>query len=162
MTVRHTFVLMLAALAFAARLPASAQAAPGSPQNVLLPLTNGYFAALADADGRALATRTTSTFHVILPDGKRISADEFFRRLSEHYLIASAPVGTVKIGPSTISDTNATETVETSSWDYAMLGGPQGPVLERDYATHQLTWIKSADGTWLLDEDRLTSAVHTP
>jgi hypothetical protein len=43
-----------------------------------------------------------------------------------------------------------------------MLGTPHGPVLERDSAVHQLTWIKSADGNWLLDEDRLTSANHTP
>ena len=105
---------------------------------------------------------TSSTFHVVEPDGTRVSAGEFFRRLSEHYLIASAPVGNVKIGQSSISATSATETVETNSWDYAMLGTPHGPVLERDSAVHQLTWIKSADGNWLLDEDRLTSANHTP
>jgi hypothetical protein len=157
---RHrAFVATLFALSLTLPLAAGSEPAPAGP---LGSVTSSYFDALASADWRTLANGTSSTFHVVLPDGTRVSAGEFFRRLSQHYLIAGAPVGNVKIGPSTISDTTATETVATQSWDYAMLGAPHGPVLERDSAVHQLTWIKSADGTWLLDEDHLTSANHTP
>jgi len=157
--VHRAFVATVFALSLALPLAAGSSPAPAGP---LGDVTNGYFDALANADWRALANATSSTFHVVEPDGTRVSAGEFFRRLSEHYLIASAPVGNVKIGQSSISATSATETVETNSWDYAMLGTPHGPVLERDSAVHQLTWIKSADGNWLLDEDHLTSANHTP
>jgi hypothetical protein len=157
MSIHRTFATFFATLAFAAPLAAGAQTAP----NALAAQTNTYFAALAAADGRALGSATSRTFHVILPDGTRPTNEAFFRQLADHYLIASGPVGTVKIGQSTISDTTATESVETSTWDYALDGARHGPALERDYAKHQLTWIKSANGTWLLDEDHITSAVHT-
>jgi hypothetical protein len=150
-----------AALILTLALPLAARAEP-APASPLGAVTNGYFDAIADGNWRALADGTSSTFHVVLPDGRRLSADDFFSRLSRHYLISSTPVGNVKIGPSTVSDGTAIETVETNSWDYAMVGAPHGPVLERDWAVHQLTWIKSANGAWLLDEDRLTSATHTP
>jgi hypothetical protein len=159
MSLHRAFAATAFTLSLMLPLAAGAEPAPAGPLGAV---TNGYFDALANADWRKLANGTSSTFHLVLPDGRRVSAGEFFHRLSEHYLIASAPVGNVKIGPSTISATTATETVETNSWDYAMLGTPHGPVLERDYAVHQLTWIRSADGGWLLDEDHLTSATHTP
>ncbi|HEY5348150.1 MAG TPA: hypothetical protein VIJ64_00380 [Candidatus Lustribacter sp.] len=167
-TVRAAFGPILAlALAFAVPLGAGAQAVPGSPQSVLNSLTNTYFTAVNAADGQALASATSSRFHVILPDGKTLSFGDFVGRLSEKYLNASTPVLTVKIGAVAIAATTATTTVETSSWDYRFGGAPHGwdrrdRVLERDYATHRLSWIKSADGAWLLDEDHLTSAAHWP
>jgi hypothetical protein len=159
MTVRFAFVFL--AFALTLLLPPAARAEPALDGS-LGAATNRYFDAVAGGKWSALANGTSSTFHVIFPDGKRLSAGEFFSRLSEHYLISSTPIGNVKIGPSTISDGSALETVETNSWDYAMVGTPHGPVLERDWAVHQMTWIKSANGAWLLDEDRLTSATHTP
>lgn len=164
MTARNPFgrVVAFALLAFAVPSAAGAQTVPESPQNVLGALTKSYFAAVDAADGQALAAGTSSTFHVVLPGGKRLSAGEFIGRLSYHHLNASTPIGTVKIGPVTIAGTTATETVETSSWNYLQISYRGGPVVEHDYATHQLSWIKSADGTWLLDEDRLTSSVHSP
>jgi hypothetical protein len=167
-TVRAAFGPIFAlVLAFAVPLGAGAQAPPGSPQSVLDSLTNKYFDAVNTADGQALAAATSSTFRVIRPNGKPLSFGEFVGRLSEKYLTASTPVLTVKIGAVAIAATTATATVETSSWDYRFGGAPHGwdrrdRVLERDYATHQLSWIKSADGTWLLDEDHLTSAAHWP
>jgi hypothetical protein len=163
MTAHRLFGTLTIVLGCALPLAAYAQATAGAdPQNALAPLTTSYFDALAQADGRALGTLTSASFHVILPDGKRLGAEGFFRGLAEHHLIASTPVGNVKIGATAFAGGVATETVVTDSWDYALIGAGHGQVLERDYATHRLSWIKGTDGAWLLDEDHVTAAVHAP
>ncbi len=69
----------------------------------------------------------------------------------------------VKIKASNESATGASATVDTMHWWYGGLTNDpmSAPHTERDFATHQLTWIKTADGRWLLDEDHITAAFNT-
>ena len=65
----------------------------------------------------------------------------------------------VKIKANTVTATGATESVDTLHW-YGGATNPDNmgpPLIARDFSTHQLTWTKSPAGTWLLDEDHITS-----
>ncbi len=156
-----TFKRIAALTALAALLvpaAAGAQSGPLAPSADLTALTNSYFAAISAGDAPAIAAHFSPSFRVILPDGKHLTGEGFLRRTLDHYLVSSPASGTVKINAATVSDPIATESVETASYDYAILG--HGQAVEHDFDTHQLTWIRSG-GTWLLDEDHITSAVHT-
>jgi hypothetical protein len=161
MMIQRAFVL--AALAIVLSIPVAAGAQTAPARSPLDAATNGYFDAVANANWGAFLAGTTYTFHVILPDGKRLSNEEFLRERMAHFLISTPAIVTLKIGPSTISDGTATETVKSSSFDSAMIGGLRsGAVIEKDYETHQLSWVRGRDGAWLLDEDHITAALHTP
>jgi hypothetical protein len=158
-TARSPSALAALALVLFAPAAAGAQSTPAMPQNDLPALTSAYFDAVAHGDTDALAARTSPTFHVILPDGRRLTGNAYFRDAVAHNLIASPPSGTVKIRSTGITGSTATESVDTATYDYAFLG-LGGQSLEHDFATHELTWVRAADGTWLLDEDHITSDRH--
>ena len=151
---------ILLALAFAAPLAGAAQTVPSGTGTSLAALTNAYFAALGTADARVLADTTSPTFHVVLPNGKRLSYDEYFRQISAASFLAQPPMGNdVKIKANTVTATGATETVDALHW-YGGGTNPDNmgpPLMARDFSTHQLTWTKTPAGTWLLDEDHITS-----
>lgn len=122
--------------------------------------THAYFDAVFKADGGALASTTSRAFHVISFDGKRLSSDDYFKQIFLANTLELPPVGdTVAIKAESINGDKATQTVLTQHW----YGGAQpsdpmmGPVMERDFETHQLTWVKSPSGAWLLDEDHITA-----
>jgi hypothetical protein len=160
MTFTRALGSILLTLAFAAPLAAAAQTAPSGTGNSLVAQTNAYFAALGKADAKVLADTTSPTFHVVLPDGKRLSYDEYFRRISAANFLAQPPMGiNVKIKANTATATGATESVDALQW-YGGATNPDNmgpPLMARDFSTHQLTWTRSPAGTWLLDEDHITS-----
>jgi hypothetical protein len=146
------------ALTLGAPLAAAAQTAP-VPAADLNALAGAYFNDIGYGRLEALAARTSPDFHVVLPDGARLSGDAFLRRTAAHYAISSPPTISLQFGARSGSGTTVTQTVKTSSVDYAFLG-TDGQSVEHDFATHQLTWKQSADGKWLLDEDRITAEQH--
>jgi hypothetical protein len=154
--------LVPAALAIVLSVPVAAGAESGPAPSLLGAATNGYFDAIANANWDAFTAGTTSTFHVIKPDGKRLSSEQFLRERMAHYLISTPSIVSLEIGPSAIVDGVATETVKSSSFDWSMIGTRGGSQIEKDYETHQLSWVKGRDGAWLLDEDHITAALHTP
>jgi hypothetical protein len=161
---KRSLVSLLIALALAAPLAATAQTTPAAPGPTLSALTDSYFNAIAHSDEPVLSTMTSNTFHVIQPDGKRLNYDQFIRGVATLWFTAQNPSGnSQKITSSTITNTGATETVDTSRWYHGAINPDPmgGPGVEHDYATHQLTWIKSPKGNWLLDEDHITSAMNT-
>lgn len=157
MTTRTT---ILATLGLVLSLPmaASAQTVPAAAQPALTAATTAYFSAMGDADYAAIARVTSPTFHIVQRDGTRASASTYLQALYAHHLDASTPRQTLKIGTAVMTGTTATETVDYSSFDYRLLDGQQW--LERDYATHKLTFVQAANGSWLLDEDLIASAAH--
>ena len=157
---RRAFSSIVLALALAAPVAVAAQTAPAELPDSLASLTNGYFNAIQRADVTTFANTISNTFHQISPDGKSYSFEAFMREVSSIYFTAQSPMGTtVKIRATTITPTGATESVDSLRWYYG--GSPEdlmsGPVEERALSTHQLTWIKSSTGKWLLDEDHVTS-----
>jgi hypothetical protein len=160
MTPARAFRLLLLAFAFAAPLAAAAQTAPSTSGNSLAAQTNAYFTAVRTADAKVLSDTTSPNFHVILPDGKRLSYDEYYRRLGAANFLAQPPMGMdVKIKSNAVTATGATESVDTLHW-YGGATNPDNmgpPLIARDFASHQLTWTKSPSGAWLLDEDHITS-----
>ena len=153
----------LLALALAVPLTAAAQTAPRDPTSVAA-LTNDYFEALLRGDAAAVAHTTTGTFHVIQADGKRLSYPDFIGLVMELYFQAQQPMGIdVKIKASNETGNSTIETVDTLRWFFGGMNNDpiRTPTTQRDFATHQLTWIKSADGRWLLDEDHITSFFNT-
>jgi hypothetical protein len=155
---------MIVALALAAPVAATAQTAPAGTPDSLSAQTTAYFNAIAHGDGQTLSSITTNTFHVIQPDGKRLDYGRFIEGVSKIYFTAEQPSGnSQRIKSTVLTDTGARETVDSMRWYYGA-NNPDpmsGPGVERDYATHQLTWVKSANGTWLLDEDHITAAENT-
>jgi hypothetical protein len=151
---------ILTALGLALSLPtaAAAQSVPATGPGTLAGVTTAYFAALGEADAAALARTTSSTFHIVRTDGKHVTPGEFLGAIYAHHLDASTPRQTVKIGTSSITGNKATENVFLSSFDYRLLDGQQW--LERDTSDHQLTFTQTASGTWLLDEDHVTTSNH--
>jgi hypothetical protein len=160
MTLPRALGSILLALAFAAPLAAPAQTAQSGTGTSLDAQTKAYFAAITHADAKVLADMTSPRFHVITSDGKRLSYDEYFRRISAANFLAQPPMGIdVKIKGNTVTPTGATESVDTLQW-YGNATNPDNmgpPLMARDFSTHQLTWTKSPAGTWLLDEDHITS-----
>jgi hypothetical protein len=155
---------LIVALALAAPVAAAAQAAPAGPPDSLSAQTSHYFDAIAHGDGDTLSSITTNTFHVIQPGGKRLDYDGFIAGVSKIYFTALSPSGnSERIKSTVLTATGARETVDSTRWYYgANNPDPMGaPGVERDYATHELTWVKSANGTWLLDEDHITAAQNT-
>jgi hypothetical protein len=154
---------MIVALALAAPVAAAAQAAPAGPASRSAQ-TSKYFDAIAHGDGQTLSSITTNTFHVIQPNGKRLDYGAFIAGVSKIYFTAEQPSGNnERIKSTVVTDTGARETVDSMRWYYgANNPDPMGaPGVERDYATHEMTWVKSANGTWLLDEDHITAALNT-
>lgn len=156
----RAFRPLLLALAFAAPMAAGAQTAPSGSGNSLAAQTNAYFAAIRNADAKVLSETTAPGFHVILPDGKRLSFDQYYSRIGAANFTAQPPMGmNVKIKSDTVTPTGATESVDTLHW-YGGATNPDNmgpPLIARDFASHQLTWSKSPSGAWLLDEDHITS-----
>jgi hypothetical protein len=155
---------LIVALALAAPVAAVAQAAPAGPPNSLSAQTTAYFDAIAHGDGGTLSSITTNTFHVIQPNGKVLDYGKFIEGVSKIYFTASSPSGnSQRIKSTVVTPTGARETVDSMRWYYGSINvDPMaGPGVERDYATHELTWVKSANGTWLLDEDHITAAQNT-
>jgi len=151
------------ALAFAAPPAVVAQTAPVSPAASLAAQTNRYFTAVAQADVVVLSATTSPTFHVITAEGKRLSYEDFLRQITTAALTAIPPKGnSQRITASTITPTGATETVSAEYWFWgAQNQDPMSaPKTEQDFSTHQLTWTRSADGTWQLDEDHITSLMR--
>jgi hypothetical protein len=164
MTLARRFALVLLAIAFAAPVAAGAQSRAASSPNSLDAQTKAYFAAVARADPTGFSNTTSSNFHVIYPDGTRLSFDEYFRRISSIAFIQLPPMGmNVWIRGSATTPSGATESVDTLQWYY---GGStpdpeRGTNLARISNSHQLMWTKTASGAWLLDEDRITSDYYT-
>jgi hypothetical protein len=155
---------LIVALALAAPVAAAAQAAPAGPPVSLSAQTSNYFDAIAHGDGGTLSSITTNTFHVIQPNGKVLDYGKFIEGVSKIYFTASSPSGnSQRIKSTVLTATGARETVDSMRWYYGSINvDPMaGPGVERDYATHELTWVKSANGTWLLDEDHITAAQNT-
>ncbi len=163
MKVHRALGTSLLALALAVPLTAAAQTAPLNPSSVAA-LTNDYFGALLRGDAAAVAHSTTGTFHVIQADGKRLSYPDFIGVVMVLFFQAQQPMGIdVKITASNETGNSANETVDTVRWFFGGMNNDpmRTPTTQRDFATHQLTWIKSADGRWLLDEDHITHAFNT-
>jgi hypothetical protein len=155
---------MIAVLALAIPVAASAQTAPAGTPDSLSAQTTAYFKAIAHSDEATLSGITTKTFHVIQPDGKRLDFGGFIEGVSKIYFTAEQPSGnSERIKSTVLTDTGAKETVDSMRWYYGAENPDpmSGPGVERDYATHELTWVKSANGTWLLDEDHITAAQNT-
>lgn len=149
-------------LALAVAIPQVAAAQSAAPAT-LATQTKDYFTAVLHANGPALSRTTTSTFHLIERDGTRLDYQAFMRSITNDAFNEQEPMGVdVNIKSSNVTDSQATETVDTLLWFYGALSVDpmSAPVESRDYATHTLTWTKAADGTWLLDEDHVTST-HT-
>jgi hypothetical protein len=163
MSVHRLLGPVFLALVCAGPLSAGAQTSAPIP-NSLAAQTKGYFTAVLHADGPALSGDTSSAFHLIRQDGTRLDYSDFLRDITTDFFTASNPMGVnVDIKSTNETDAHATETVETLTWWYgAQSNDPMsGPVIARFYATHQLTWTKSAAGTWQLDEDHITTERST-
>jgi hypothetical protein len=161
MTMHRALGPIILALALVTPFAASAQTAPTGPDS-LGALTDRYFNAIGK--GNVIGIDTTPTFHVIQSNGKRLSLDAFEGQIATHYLVALPPMGhSQKITSSTVTDSIAKETVDTRNWFFGAASDDpmSGPKTELDFATHQLTWVKSADGKWQLDEDHITWALST-
>jgi len=155
---------MIVALALAAPIAAGAQTAPAGSPDSLSAQTNRYFDAISHGDGETLSNITTNTFHVVQPDGRRLDYSAFIADVSKIYFTAQQPSGnSQRIKTTVVTGTGARETVDAMRWYYGAINpNPMSaPGVERDYATHELTWVKSANGTWLLDEDHITVAENT-
>lgn len=153
------FLPLALALALAAPAAVAAQTAP-QPDADLGALAGAYFNDVGHGRLDAVANRTSTAFHVILPDGSRLSSEAFLRAAADHYAISSPPLISLKFGAITSSGATTTQIVKTSSVDYAFLG-LGGQSVEHDFATHRLTWSRSTDGKWQLDEDRITTDQHS-
>lgn len=160
---KHALACAILAVAFAMPLAAAAQSAPGAAAD-LDTATTIYFNAILHNDVVALSGLTSPTFHVIRPDGTRGDFGEFMSAVSTQFFRMLPPFGVdVKIKSSASTAGGATETVSTLLW-YSGVSSPDplnGPTIERDFGTHQLTWIKLPSGKWLLDEDHTTALVRT-
>jgi hypothetical protein len=163
MSVHRLLGPVFLALVCAGPLSAAAQTAPGAP-NSLAAQTKGYFTAVLHADGTALSGETSTAFHLIRQDGTRLDFSTFIREVTTDFFTASNPMGVdVNITTSNENGSHATETVKTLTWWYgAQSPDPEAaPSMARLYATHELSWTKTAAGTWLLDEDHVTSNNNT-
>jgi hypothetical protein len=160
---KHALACAILAVALAAPLAVAAQTAPGAATD-LDAATNTYFNAILHNDVIALSGLTTPTFHTIGPDGSRGDFGVFMSAVSLQYFRMLPPFGIdVRIKNSDLGAAGATENVSTLLW-YSGVSNPNpldGPTLERDYGTHQLTWIRSTNGKWLIDEDHTTALVRT-
>jgi hypothetical protein len=157
MSVHRLLGPVFLALAVAIPQVAAAQTAPAT----LAAQTKGYFTAVLHADGPVLSRTTTNTFHLIELDGTRLDYQAFMRSITNDAFNEQEPMGVdVNIKSSNVTDSQVTETVDTLLWFYGAISidPMSAPVESRDYATHTLTWTKAADGTWLLDEDHVTSS----
>jgi len=160
MTVPRLLGAIVLGLAFAAPQAVAAQTAtPATSSDALAAQTKSYFTAILHANATVLSAEASPVFHVIQTDGTRLDFAAFIRDITNDFITAEPPMGVDEnVTASNVTDDHATETVKTLTWWYGALGDPMsGPVPARDYATHQLTWSKSATGTWLLDEDRITA-----
>jgi hypothetical protein len=161
MSMHRAFGPIILAMALVFPLAASAQTAPAAPDS-LSALTDRYFKAISK--GTVEDIDTSPTFHVIQPNGKRLSLEAFEGQIATHYLVALPPMGhTEKITSSTVTDSTAKETVDTRNWFFGAASEDpmSAPKTELDFATHQLTWVKAANGKWQLDEDHITWALST-
>ena len=158
---RRAFSSVILALVLAAPVAVSAQTNPAAQPDSLAALTHSYFDAIQRDDVGALSGLTSDTFHEIGPDGKRSLFEEFIRSVSAIYFIAQYPMGTTaKIGATTITPTSATESVDSVRWYMGATSEDisMGTVPERRRSMHQLVWVKSSTGKWLLDEDHVISS----
>jgi len=161
MSVHRLLGPVFLALALGAPLTVAAQTSVPAPPNSLAAQTTGYFTAILHADGLTLSGDVSNTFHLVRHDGTRLDFSGFMRDITKDFVGASNPMGVnVDIKSSDETGSHATETVDTHSWWMgAQSNDPmEGPVTAHFYATHQLTWTKSAAGTWQLDEDHITSS----
>lgn len=157
MSVHRLLGSVFLALAFAAPQAAGAQAT--SP-DALATQTRDYFTAVLHADAGTLAGETSRSFRYVRQNGTQEGYEDFLRDVTRDAFSRQNPMGvTVTIKSSSESGAEAEETVNTMSWwSGALSVDPlSGPVVAHSFATHQLTWSKSADGRWLLDEDHLTA-----
>ena len=157
MSVHRLLGSVFLALAFAAPQAAGAQAA--SP-DALAAQTRDYFTAVLHADADTLAGETSRSFRYVRQNGTEVGYEDFVREVTRDAFGRQNPMGvTVTIKSSRDSGPDVEETVDTMTWwSGALSPDPMmGPVVGHSFATHQLTWSKSADGRWLLDEDHLTA-----
>lgn len=157
MLIRSLTSVAAAAIVASVPLAAGAQAPDPGPAAISA-ATRAYFSALDRSDPQAVDRQTTADFRVVGPDGKDVARADYLAARAARQLDTSTPVTAVRPGPIHISGTTATETVDVSSWDQLMLGNRSW--LERDYSTRTLSFTQTADGTWLLREDHITSANH--
>ncbi|HEV8023143.1 MAG TPA: hypothetical protein VGP41_17845 [Candidatus Lustribacter sp.] len=161
---KHALACAILAVALAAPPAVMAQPAPAAATDQLTALTNSYYNAILHNDAVALAAIISPTFHAIGPDGTRQEFDAFMYGVSTQWFRMQPPNGIdVKIKNSALSAAGATEDVSTVLWysGVSNIDPMSGPTLERDYGTHQLTWIKAPGGKWLLDEDHTTALQRT-
>ena len=154
----------LLAVALAAPLALAAQPAAAPAPASLEAATNAYFGAVFHGDVTALAHMTSPNFHWIDADGKRRDINGFLYEVSSQYLKMQAPSGyNFSVKSSALTPAGATETVSTVLWfsGVSNIDPMQGPTLERDFGTHQLTWVKSGNGEWKIEEDHTTSLMRT-
>jgi hypothetical protein len=147
------------ALALAGALPATAGAepSPGPGPSTLEAATNVYFGSLRTGDRHAFFRSVANEFRAILPDGSQLGSGDFIGGIQAHQLNRSTPVQFVRVAGTTVAQATATETVDVHSWDNVQNGTPIS--LERNAATHVLTFKRIDDGTWLVTEDHITSAL---
>jgi hypothetical protein len=164
MMLRRVCSPLLMALALAAPSLAGAQtSSPGAP-NSLETATNRYFAAVSHGDVPALAPLTSENFHLIQPDGTRLTLVPFLQQVASFALRTLEPIGnSQKITSSSVTPQGATESVDTQVWfsGVSNMNPRRGPGSELDFAKHQLTWTHSPSGAWLLEEDHVTSFLRT-
>jgi hypothetical protein len=155
-----TFGTALIALALTGAFPLTALAEPAPPaaQPALAAATNAYFNAVNTGNTAAFNRSISAAFRVTLSDGTQVGSGDYIGSVLARQLDRSTPVQSVRIGRTSIDGATATEIVDVSSWDNVMNGTRVN--LERDTATHRLSFVQTADGTWLLNEDHITSALH--
>jgi hypothetical protein len=157
MTTLRTALIALA-LSGAFPLPALAGPAPAAAGPALAAATRAYFDAVNTGDTTAFNRSISATFRVTLPDGTQLGSGDYIGGVLARQLDRSTPVQSVRIGPASIDGATATEIVDVSSWNNVMNGTRLN--LERNASTHRLSFVQSAGGTWLLNEDHITSALH--
>ncbi len=152
------------ALAFTAPSLAGAQMSSGAAPSSLDRATNRYFDAVSHGDVPALTGMISKDFHVIQPDGTRLTLEPFAQQISSFALRAMEPMGnSQKVTSTSVTPRGATESVDAQHWFSGVSSNDprQGPGRELDFEKHQLTWTQSVSGAWLLEEDRVMSVTRT-
>jgi hypothetical protein len=154
-----TFVRTLATTAFALMLltPLNASADPLSPDQMssLTASTGAYFRALYKLDYPALTAMATPDF-TIIKNGKPFGG-KLVDQIQTAKLTLNDVSGKLRIDSATSTGSTVTELVSLNIQGQ-VAGDADDATGRTSTSSHQLTWIKSASGKWLLAKDVILSS----